>query len=119
LRSNWLKQTRQKCQTATHTDNEIRVIEVIDDNPQELREGDYERFCNFMQDKINQNDDFLKFVMFSDEAKFCNNGAVNRHNCHYYALENPRWIRQTHFQRILSEMHVGSIMMVLHHILYE
>ncbi|RZC40139.1 hypothetical protein BDFB_007388, partial [Asbolus verrucosus] len=28
-----------------------------------------------MQDKINQNEDFSKFVMFSHEAKFCNNGT--------------------------------------------
>ncbi|RZB66620.1 hypothetical protein BDFB_008679, partial [Asbolus verrucosus] len=59
---------------------------------QELRGGDYERrvrFCNFVQDKINQNEGFLKFVMFSDEAKFYNggNGAVNRHQ----ALENPHF----------------------------
>ncbi|RZB41715.1 hypothetical protein BDFB_012407 [Asbolus verrucosus] len=40
--------------------------------------------------------------MFSDEAKFYNNGAVNRHNCHYYALENLRWIRESHFQQVVS-----------------
>ncbi|RZC39458.1 hypothetical protein BDFB_013331, partial [Asbolus verrucosus] len=72
---------------------------------QELREGNYERrvhFCNFMQNKVNQNGDFLKFVTFSNAAKFCNNSAVNRYNCHCYAFENPHWIRQTHFRRILS-----------------
>ncbi|RZC39069.1 HTH 24 domain containing protein, partial [Asbolus verrucosus] len=53
---------------------------------QALNEADYEkriRFCHFMRDKMNQQLDFLRFVMFSDEAKFCNNGAVNRHNSHY------------------------------------
>jgi hypothetical protein len=41
-------------------------------------------------------------ILFSDEAKFFNNGSVNKHNRHYYAQENPLWIRETHFQRIVS-----------------
>ncbi|RZC33688.1 HTH 37 and/or MarR 2 domain containing protein, partial [Asbolus verrucosus] len=59
---------------------------------QEPREGDYERrvrFCKCVQDKINHNEDFLKFVMLSNEAKFCSNSAVNYHNYHYYTLEDP------------------------------
>ena len=27
------------------------------------------------------------------------NGEVNRHNCRYWAAENPYWIEQTHTQR--------------------
>lgn len=41
-------------------------------------------------------------MLFSDESRFSNNGAVNRHNCHYYSPENPRWIRETHFQNVFS-----------------
>jgi hypothetical protein len=28
--------------------------------------------------------------------------SFNKQNCHYYAQENPLWIRETHFQRIVS-----------------
>lgn len=36
--------------------------------------------------------------MFSDESTFCLNGNVNRHNCRYWARENPHWIREQHTQ---------------------
>ncbi|RZC40169.1 hypothetical protein BDFB_010813 [Asbolus verrucosus] len=63
-----------------------------------------------MRGKVNQEPDFLRFVIFRDETKFCNNGAVNRHNCHYYALGNPRWIRESHFQQVVSiNMWCGTI----------
>jgi len=38
---------------------------------------------------INEDPTFLSRVLFSDEANFCNNGHVNRHNMHYWAVENP------------------------------
>jgi hypothetical protein len=66
---------------------------------QELKETDSPKrveFCRFMQQKITAKRRFLATVMlFSDEARFSNNGSVNRHNCHYYAQENPPWIRET------------------------
>lgn len=37
--------------------------------------------------------------MFSDEATFCDNGNVNKHNLHYWARENPHWMRSVPFQR--------------------
>ena len=45
---------------------------------------------------------FLSHVLFSDEANFGNTGNVNRHNMHYWANENPRWIRTVPFQHPLS-----------------
>jgi hypothetical protein len=41
-------------------------------------------------------------VLFSDEASFSNNGGVNKHNCHYYAQNSPRWIREGQFQTVYS-----------------
>jgi hypothetical protein len=38
-----------------------------------------------------------------DEARFTNNGEVNRHYAHYYRQENLRWINsfvETHFQNV-------------------
>lgn len=54
---------------------------------QELLEADFQRrqaFCQWALDRVNQDVDFFKRVMFSDEATFHKNGFVNRHNCHYY-----------------------------------
>lgn len=36
--------------------------------------------------------------MFSDEATFRSNGAVNRHNMHYYSTTNPFWVREVQHQ---------------------
>ncbi|RZC32433.1 hypothetical protein BDFB_010835, partial [Asbolus verrucosus] len=99
--------TRQRRRIATYTNNEIRVIEVIDNNPQ-FKSLEKE----IMNDEfVSATSHFLKFVMFSDETKFCNNGAVNCHNCHYYALKNLRWIRQMR--------RIWFYMMLFHQILYE
>ena len=45
---------------------------------------------------------FLENVLFSDEASFSNHWGVNKHNCHYYAQNNPHKIREEHFQRVYS-----------------
>lgn len=64
---------------------------------QELRNDDFERrvnFCQWISAQLEINPNFLSYIMFSDEATFRSNGAVNRHNMHYYALDNPFWIRR-------------------------
>jgi len=40
--------------------------------------------------------------MFSDEATFHNNGQLNRHNCHYWSVENPHWFRTNDLQHCWS-----------------
>ena len=42
------------------------------------------------------------FYLFSDEAKFSNNGGVIKNHLHYYSPDNPPWIRQGHFQTVYS-----------------
>ena len=72
---------------------------------QDLKEEDFSRriqFCNFMQHQLELDNNFLFKVLFSDEARFGNNGVVNRHNCHYYSQNNPHWIRTAHFQNVYS-----------------
>ncbi|KAJ8912663.1 hypothetical protein NQ315_008991 [Exocentrus adspersus] len=59
---------------------------------QELIENDFERriiFCQWAQNQIAENEDFFKFVLFTDECTFHRNGFVNRHNFHYYDTQNP------------------------------
>jgi hypothetical protein len=40
--------------------------------------------------------------MFTDECNFKNNGHVNKHNMHYWAVENPQWMRQRQTQNYWS-----------------
>lgn len=46
-------------------------------------------FAVSMLDKIDDNNGFLKSVIFSDEASFHVNGHVNRHNCRIWGSEPP------------------------------
>jgi hypothetical protein len=46
--------------------------------------------CIFL-DKINYNTDFLKGVLFSEEANFYVNGEVNKQCCRYWSRENFHW----------------------------
>lgn len=50
-------------------------------------------FCQWALRMIQDNPDFFRFVLFSDEAKFCSDGQLNRHNCHYWSDTNPHWYR--------------------------
>lgn len=52
------------------------------------------QFCQWAQQMIANDPLFFRFVMFSDEATFKNNGELNRHNCHYWSDVNPHWHRQ-------------------------
>lgn len=44
------------------------------------------------------NDQFLKRILWSDEATFASNGCINRHNEHHYAEHNPHCIKETNVQ---------------------
>ena len=47
--------------------------------------------CEWFLWKITQNPDFLKNVIFSDEANFYTNGVVNKQQVRHWAQENPHW----------------------------
>lgn len=47
-------------------------------------------FAMEMLQRIDEDDDYLMCVCFSDEATFHTAGKVNRHNVHIWGLENPR-----------------------------
>lgn len=51
-----------------------------------------------MQDALNQNPQFIKKIVFSDDATFSLNGSVNRQNSRFLSLENPHWIGEAHTQ---------------------
>jgi len=51
-------------------------------------------FCQWALQQIQGNPNFFYRVLFSDESSFTNHGTVNRHNMHYWSVENPHWLRQ-------------------------
>lgn len=72
---------------------------------QQLLPGDNLRrinFCEGMLVKIQEDRNFLKRIIWTDEAKFDREGIVNRRNWHYWAAENP------HFKRSISSQYKFS-----------
>lgn len=68
---------------------------------QELNEDDPDRrneFSEIMMERITLDPQFLRNIVFSDEATFQLNGNVNRHNCRYWSDSNPHWIEESHTQ---------------------
>lgn len=69
---------------------------------QEINEDDFDRrleFCEIMMERLSNVPNFASNIIFSDEATFCLNGHVNRHNSRYWADSNPHWMEQVHTQR--------------------
>lgn len=80
---------------------------------QELLERDYANrlnFCYQMRQLLRENPLLAGEILFSDEAMFRSNGAVNRHNMHYYATENPHWVRNLNYQNQWSINVWGGIL---------
>ncbi|CAF3853183.1 unnamed protein product [Rotaria sp. Silwood1] len=58
----------------------------------QLNEDELDRrseFCETWLDKFDNDSDLVDRIFWSDEAKFSMNSTVNRHNCTYWARENP------------------------------
>lgn len=69
---------------------------------QELTDNDFHNrltFCQWAVERVQQSPNFFARVLFSDESTFTNHGNVNRHNMHYWSVENPHWIREVNHQR--------------------
>ncbi|XP_063994344.1 uncharacterized protein LOC135171649 [Diachasmimorpha longicaudata] len=47
---------------------------------------------------LNESPEFFQNVLFSDEATFKSTGALNRHNAHYWSMENPHWTQHVDHQ---------------------
>jgi len=57
-----------------------------------LNEDDPERrvqYCEWFQNMIRENEEFVGKMVWSDEAQFKLNGTGNQQNCVYWAPENP------------------------------
>lgn len=57
-----------------------------------LTEEDFDvrlEFCETMVQRFHQDSSLMDKIVWSDESQFCLNGQVNRHNCTYWAKQNP------------------------------
>lgn len=59
-------------------------------------------FCNWAQNQLRIDNFFHHKILWSDEATFKSTGNVNLHNMHYWAKENPNWMREVDNQHIWS-----------------
>ena len=69
---------------------------------QELHGDDFQNrviFCRWAREQLQNDGNFFRRVLFSDESTFTNYGTVNRHNMHYWSVDNPRWLREVESQR--------------------
>ena len=67
-----------------------------------LLEDDPDRrlqFCEIMRNQISDERDRLDKIIWSDEACFKFSGHVNRHNCVYWADENPHLTIRSHLNQ--------------------
>ena len=70
-----------------------------------LKDTDFQRriqFCEWLLTKTQEDDNFLKTIIWSDESKFTKNGIFNRRNSHLWALEKPTKARVSNFQESWS-----------------
>jgi hypothetical protein len=68
---------------------------------QELHGNDFQnhvQFCQWAQQQLQTDQTFSQNVLCTDEATFTNHGQVNTRNVHYWAAENPQWLRQVEHQ---------------------
>ena len=59
---------------------------------QALLEDDSDRrlqFTELVKNQIQEDSTFIDSIIWTDEAKMCLNGKINRHNCYYWYTENP------------------------------
>lgn len=60
-----------------------------------MEEGDAERrleYCFWAQGMFLNDTNFLKKIIFSDEATFTTNGVVSSQNSRYWSTVNPHWV---------------------------
>lgn len=68
-----------------------------------LEDGDTQRRLDFYfwaQGEFLNNRNFMKNIIFTDEANFTTNGVESSQNCRFWATENPKWVINTKRQYV-------------------
>lgn len=55
-------------------------------------------FCNLMLNRLNDDRNFFKHILWTDESSFSTSGLPNRQNFRYWASENPHFAREVRWQ---------------------
>lgn len=55
-------------------------------------------FCDWFLNQTNNDPQFWQTILWTDEATFTRQGILNQRNSHIWSHENPRAIREQHFQ---------------------
>jgi len=107
--------TENPSSSTRKADNELAIPKstihrVLDENKfhpykativQGLQEGDYQRrvaFCNWYIQQCNTNPAFQYSVIWTDETKVNNCGIFNRHNHHFWGVNNPHALTERRLQ---------------------
>ena len=53
---------------------------------------------------------FLGSIVFNDEAMFISTGKLSKHNCRFWSVTNPHWMREQHTQYLQNVNVQGSIL---------
>lgn len=90
---------------------------------QKLHPGDFLRRTNFCEDlliKIQEHDRFLENIIWTDEAKFCQQGVYNGRNRHFWAYENPHMVLEIENQ-VQFSINVFCLVMnqEVHYFMYD
>lgn len=68
---------------------------------QQLEQKDFEsrlHYANWLLQIVDENPQFLRNVIWTDEANFSRDAQVNLHNAHYWSATNPHWLGRTRHQ---------------------
>jgi hypothetical protein len=68
----------------------------------ELNQDDPDRrvhFCEELMLRCDEDSNFLKNILFSDETTFCQNGTMHRHSWKCWSRQNPQWTQDSNSQR--------------------
>jgi hypothetical protein len=92
--------------TITHDINQARVLNLVENNPHVgsreissqigISKSSVLRILKKHDLELHQH--FFERVVFTDECCVKNNGAVNKYNLHYWAIQNPHWMREQDIQ---------------------
>ena len=72
---------------------------------QALQPGNFPKrvdLCEMLLIRTQEDPDFLKRIIWTDEAKFSREGVFNRQNNHFWAAENPHIIKEKGYQQQFS-----------------
>lgn len=93
------------CQTSIQKILSDHAMHNYKATPVHLLQNDFLRrvhFCEFLLVKIQENPNFLREIIWTDESKFNRDGTVNTRNNHFWSTENPYLKRDRGFQEKFS-----------------